>query len=306
MAFFVSAYRIIHFALQSFWRNIWLSIITVTILVLTLLIVNVLLVMNVLGQTAVTAVESKIDVSVSFAPETNEEVIAGARGYLMSLPQVKDARQLTPDEVLADFRDKNANKPEVLASLDEVGGNPFGAQLIVSAYDPADFPFILEALENPEYKQYIQDKDYQSHESIISAINHTIERVRIGGIILGAFFIFITILIVFNTIRVAIYTHREEIGIMRLVGASAAFVRGPFLVEAIIYTFVALGLIIAIVYPILGVVDPWLAKFFVSTPPNLLGYFNHNFLMIFGAEFVGLTMVTLLSTAYAMRRYLRI
>ena len=224
----------------------------------------------------------------------------------MGLPQVKDARYLTPDEVLAKFKADNVSKPEVLASIDEVGANPFGGQIIVSAHNPADFPFILEALENPEFKQYIQEKDFQSHETIISAINATIDKVRLGGIVIGAIFVLISILIIVNTIRVAIYTHRDEIGIMRLVGASASFIRAPFLVESVLYTLIAMLVSIAILYPLLGVVEPSLDAFFVNTPTNLLAYFNQNFLTIFGAEFIGLVVLNLISTSVAMRRYLRV
>lgn len=303
---FISMYRVVRFALQNFWRNIWLSVITVTILLLTLCIVNILLILNVLGTTAVHAVESKIDVSVSFVPGTSEEIISSARGYLQSLPQVKDARYLTPDEVLADFKTKNANKPDVLDSLNEVGSNPFGGQIIVTAYDPADFPFILEALENPQYKPYIQEKDFQSHETIISAINNTIDKVRYGGIMLGAIFVFISTLIIVNTIRVAIYTHREEIGIMRLVGASSTFVRAPFLVESVFYTVIAMLGAVAILYPLLGVIEPRLDSFFVNTPTGLLSYFNQNFSSVFGAQFLGLAILNMVATAFAMRRYLRV
>ncbi|MEK9130699.1 MAG: hypothetical protein AAB429_01125, partial [Patescibacteria group bacterium] len=93
----IAFYRIIKFAIQNFWRNIWLSVITITILVLTLLIVNMLLTLGVLGQTAVKAVQAKIDVSVSFVPGTSEEMMINARGYLQSLPQVKDAAAPVPE-----------------------------------------------------------------------------------------------------------------------------------------------------------------------------------------------------------------
>lgn len=304
MNFFISLYRIIRFAVQNFWRNIWLSVITVTILVLTLLIVNTLFVLNIVGQTAVKAVESKIDVSVSFVPEANDNIVASARGYLMSLPQVKDARLLTAEDVLTDFKEKNANKPDVLASLEEVGGNPFGPQIIITAHDPSDFSFILEALRNPQYASSIEEKDFQSHETIIGAINHTIDQARIVGIGIGLFFALIAILIVVNTIRVAIYTHREEIGIMRLVGASGWLIRAPFLVEAVMYSLVALVITAVIVFPLLGLIEPGLDTFFVNTPTQLVATYTHQALTIFGVQLIGLCILNVLSTAFALRRYL--
>lgn len=306
MSFFVSLFRIVKFALQNFWRNIWLSVITVTILVLTLFIVNILLILNVVGETAVRAVESKIDVSVAFVPDASEDIILSARGYLLSLPQVKDVEYRTAEEVLIEFRQANANRPDVLASLDEVGSNPFGGELVIKAHNPEDFAFILEALESPEYSPYIESKDFRDHEVIIARINQTIDRIRIGGIVLGSVFVFITVLIVFNTIRVAIYTHREEIGIMRLVGASSLFVRTPFLFEAILYTLLAVVISIAILYPLIGVLEPLLDQFFESTPTHLLAFFNENFLLIFGTQFVAFAILNMISTVFAMRKYLRV
>lgn len=306
MGFFVSLYRICRFALQNFWRNIWLSIITITILVLTLFIVNILLTLNVLGQTAVRAVESKIDVAVSFKPETSATLMADVRGYLQSLPQVKVVTEESPDQVLADFKEKNANKPDVLASLNEVGGNPFGPQLTITANNPSDFPFILQALDNPQYSPWITQKDYSDHEAIIKNIESTVNEVQTGGIILGIIFVFITILIIVNTIRVAIYTHREEIGIERLVGASSFFIRAPFLVESVLYTLIATIITIAVVYPLVGLIAPTLDSFFAPTTTGLVLYFQSNFLLIFGAQFIGLAVLNIISTSLAMRRYLNV
>ena len=303
---FISLYRIVRFALQNFWRNIWLSIITITILVLTLFIVNILLTLNVLGQTAVRAVESKIDVSVSFKPETTDTLMSDVRGYLTSLPQVRDVTEQTPDEVLAAFKQKNADKPDVLASLNEVGGNPFGPQLTITASSPSDFPFILQSLDNPQYSPWITEKDYQDHETIISNIENTVNEVQTGGIVLGAIFVFITILIIVNTIRVAIYTHREEIGIERLVGASSFFIRAPFLVEAVLYTLIATLIVVAIVYPLVGMIEPTLDSFFAPTTTGLMAYYQTNFLWIFGAQFVGLVVLNVISTSLAVRRYLNV
>lgn len=304
--FMVTIYRIIKFALQNFWRNIWLSIITVTILTLTLLIANTLLTLNVLGTRAIEAVQAKIDVSVSFVPGTSEEMMVNVRGYLQSLPQVKDARYQTADEVLATFKEKNASKPEVLASLEEVGGNPFGGQIIITANDPNDFPFILEALDNPQFTSIIENKDFQSHEKIIASINRTIDRLRFVGIAIGAFFLLVTIIIVVNTIRVAIYTHREEIGIMRLVGASGRLVRGPFLVEAVFYTLLAALMSFGITLLLLGLAEPSLDRFFGELPTGLTRYFITNFWLIFGLQFITLAIVNMLATTFAMRRYLKV
>lgn len=306
MSFFLSGARIVKFAWQNFWRNGWLSLVTITILVLALLNANALIVLNVIGQRAVEAVESKLDLSVSFKPDTSEDLIAEARGYLAGLSQVRTITYLTPEEALVAFKEDFANDPEVLASLEEIDGNPLGAELIITAHDPNDFAFIVEALQHPQFASSIEETDYDDYQTMIDKINATTRQVQNGGIVVGTIFTLIALLIVFNSIRVAIYTHREEIAIMRLVGASGFFVRAPFLVEAFFYTFIALLITAAIVYPLLTVIEPSLNTFFGTTQTGLVSFYKQNALVLIGVEFATFAVLTILSTSLAMNRHLKV
>ena len=298
--------RAIKFGLQGFWRNIWLSLITISIFVLTLVIVNTLFTLNILGTTAIQSVEDRIDVSVSFVPEATEETVLATRGFLLGLSQVKDVEYVTAEEVLSDFMEENANQDGVLDSIEEIGENPFGSQLVVQAVDPSDFSFILEALESPEYAPYIEDKDFQDHEFIISQINQAIERLRFGGIIIGGIFAIISILIVFNTIRVAIYTHREEIGIMRLVGASSWFIRAPFYFEIFLYSLLSMVVMGGVLYPILTFLEPKVNSFFDGVDvPLVASFFGSDWYLVFGLQFLGLFILGVIAATFAMQRYLR-
>ena len=120
------------------------------------------------------------------------------------------------------------------------------------------------------------------------------------------FFILISALIVFNTIRVAIYTHREEIGIEKLVGATNWFVSLPFIMESIIYGLVGCAVNIAITYPLLNIVQPYLNNFFGQGKLDVIGYFNHHFIAIFGLEFVIITVLATVASFIATRKYLKV
>ncbi|MEK7665954.1 MAG: permease-like cell division protein FtsX [Patescibacteria group bacterium] len=305
MSFLISAPRILKFAWQNFWRNVWLSLITITILTLALLNVNALIVLNMIGDRAIIAIESKLDLSVSFLPETSEEIIAQARGYLDGLAQVRTITYYTPDEVLANFREENAGQPEVLASLDELDGNPLGAQLVITASNPDDFAFILEALQNPQYASSIEETDYNDYEQMIDKITATSRQIRNGGLVVGAIFVLIALMIVFNTIRVAIYTHREEIGIMRLVGASSLFVRAPFLLEAVTYALCAVFISMGVLYPVLIFIEAPLTNF-LGVESYLVGGFGEQFWIIVWTEFIVFALLSMLATSLAMRKYLRL
>jgi len=301
-----ATYRICKFAFQNFWRNFWLSIITVSMLVLTLLTVNVLVVLNVVTETAIAAVEEKVDISVYFEPDTSLEIVEGAQGYLNGLPQVQDAMLITSDEAYARFVDRHSDDAEILGSLEEVDGNPFGPSLVVKARSPKDFDFILESLDNPQFRDYIEKKEFDDYEEIIASINRVTDHVRWFGLALSGVFLLFVIMIVFNTVRVAIFIHREEISIMRLVGASSFFIRAPFFVEAGVFSLLATAITVIMLYPILGVLEPRFDTFFDPMSSNLLGYFNENFLLIFGAQVIGLLLINVVASSMAMRRYLKV
>ncbi len=303
---FTSFFRATHFAFQHFWRNIWLSVITISMLVLTLLTINVLFLTHRVTDQAVQYVENRIDVSVYFYSSVNEERVQSVVEYLRALAQVRDVEIITPEEALERFKTRHASDETVLRSLDVLDGNPFGSTLVVKAHSADDFPFILDALENPQFRDDIRDKDFSDFESIVDRIRSTTDKVRTFGIVLTTIFLIVAILIIFNTVRIGVFIHREEIGIMKLVGASNAFVRAPFIIEAILYSVLALLIVVAIFYPSLAVVSNRFDQFFIGSPLGLLSYFESNALVIIGGELLGLFLITTVSTSLAMIKYLKV
>lgn len=301
-----STYRILQFAFQNFWRNIWLSIITISMLVLTLLTVNILLVLNRVTDQAISFVENRIEVSVYFNENAPIAKVNDALTYLRTLPQVKDVQEIAADEALAEFKQRHATDPAILSSLDELGKNPFGPTLTIKAHRAKDFDAIIAALDNPRFRDAIRQKDFSDYQSIVGKIRQTTDEIRTGGIVLSGIFFLIALLIIFNTVRVAIFIHREEIGIMRLVGASSSFIRAPFLVETIILSILSIAIVIAIVYPSLAFIEPTFNQYFGSGTTGLVSYFEQNGFMIFGLQFLALLVVTMGSTALAMRKHLKV
>lgn len=303
---FVSVIRITKFAGQNFWRNFWLSLITISMLVLTLLTINVLLVLNVVTDKAIEYVEQRIEVSVYFEADAEQEKVNNTAGYLRDLPQVRDVETITSDEALERFQLRHAGDEAILASLEEIGDNPFGPTLVVKAFSASDFPFILDALDNPQFRDQIREKDFSSYEEVISRIRYTTDRVRLFGLGLSAIFLLIAMLIVFNTVRMGIFTHREEIGIMKLVGASNWFVRAPFLLEVIFYSFVSTALMMAIMFPTVAFMERRFDAYFDGQATHLLSYFETNAWMIFGVQFLFLALISMIATGFAMRKYLKV
>jgi len=303
---FVSIFRVLKFAFQDFWRNIWLSIITITIIVLTLFTINFLIGFNVITDKAIKSVEDKIDVSVYFNSDVGETEAHSVESYLLSLPQVKDVLYISKEEALQSFKERHKNDPKIVESLKELDSNPLGTTLIIKAYKPADYPDIIKALDEAKYNKLISEKDFDDHKVIINRINSITDKVQTVTLGIIIFFSLVAILIVFNTIRIAIYTHREEIGIMKLVGASNWFIRSPFLIEGIIYSLIACAITFAFIYPVLNFIQPYISGFFQDSNFNLAYYFKNNFVKIFGWELLLVIVLNILSSYWAMRKYLKV
>ncbi len=299
--------RIILFAVQSTFRNFWLSFVTTSVFVLTLLTVNTLITLNVLADGAIASLEDRVRVEVYFTSNASDEIVKAARGYVLGLGQVKTVDVVAADEALAAFREEHQDDPLVLAALDEVGGNPIGTSLRVSARAAEDFAFIIQALESsPEFSSYIKDSNFSDSTSAIARLAAFTAKVRVVAIALALFFAFIAMLIVFNTIRVAIYVHRDEIGIMKLVGANDWFVRGPFVLEAVLYALGATVAMAGATFALLAAADPFVRDFFEGSVDSLVGYYAAHWLPIFGLQFLGLATLGVLTTWYAMRKHLRV
>ena len=303
---FSTLFRIIKFSSQDFWRNFWLTTATIVVLVLALVSINFLITLNFLTKTAVAQVEDKIDVSVYFKPGVAESEIGNIKSYLLSLSEVKDVIYVSPEEALREFKKKHENDAVIKESLEEVGENPLGATLIVKAHDTANYPEILKVFDDAQYANVIQEKNFEDHKAIIKKIDSISEKAKNTGFGMAGLFAVVAILIGFNTVRMTIYTHREEIGVMKLVGAANWFVRAPYVASGIFYGIFAVFFTILLTFPAIGFAEPYFAGFFGGAEFNLLGYFSQNFLQIFGWQFAGVVLLNIVTSSLAVGRYLKV
>jgi cell division transport system permease protein len=301
-----SFFRMVKFAFQGIFRNFWLSFVTTTVFLLTLFTINAVIVLNVLADAAIKSVEDRVHIEIYFVPGTTSAQEAAVSGYLTGLPQVKEVLVIPADKALEQFKDRHARDPEILAALEEIGVNPLGDALKVTASSPEDFTFILQAVETPEFSPYIREKDAEDYQTVVEKLTNLSEKVRLGGFVMALFFALIATLIVFNTVRVAIYIHRDEIAVMRLVGARDWFIRGPFLAEVIIYSFVATVLMGGVIALSLYFWEPNIQAFFAGTDISLSKFYLDNALLMFSSQFLGLVLLSVVTSAMAMRKYLKV
>lgn len=303
--FLLSFARIIKFSFQDISRNIWLSIVTITILILALFTINMLLVVKVVEQSAISAIEEKMDISLYLNPNSKENEIIALKTKINSLEEVKNISYISKTDALAYFIEKNKNKSEILEALKELKENPLSASLRIEPKKVEMATSLINKIDKID-DELIESHTFSDHKIILNKINSITKKVSKIGLFISIIFILITLLVIYNSIKIAIYTHKKEIGIMRLVGASNIFIYMPFLLSNIIYAFAGILAILIIFYPFLSILQPYLETFFVGHNVNLISYFNDNFLYIFGTQFLAITTITMLASLIAIRKYTKI
>ncbi|MFH1744932.1 MAG: ABC transporter permease [bacterium] len=296
--------RIIKFSLQDIFRNIWLSLVTIIILILALFTVNMLMVVKILGQTAVDAVKEKIDINLFLKSEAGEDEIQALRANISNLKEVKEVQYISRTEALQEFTVKHKDNQEIMEALKEIGKNPLAPRLVIKPKNLDTFDDLINQL-GAINSNIIESRNFADYKTMIEKINVITNKVSEAGFGLSFIFIFTMVLVIYNSVRVAIYTHRKEIIIMRLVGASNWFIQTPYLFSSLAYTLIGVCGIMAIFYPFLSLLQPYLETFFVGYSVDLFDYYYSSMFKIFGLQFVCAATINIIASYLAVRKYAR-
>lgn len=302
---FLSFWRILKFSLQDISRNIWLSVVTVTILILALFSVNTLITVRIISQHAISAIKDKIDISLYLKPEASEEAISNLRNKISNMALVKRVDYISKQDALMSFRDKNKNNPEILQALKELGKNPLSPSLVILPKDTEQAADLIEQMKRLD-DEIVESRDFTDNTLILEKINNITGKINDAAIFLIVIFVLTSMLVAYNSIKVAIYTHKREIEIMRLVGAPNSFIYMPFVTSALIYALISTLVIITVFYPFLGLLQPYLEVFFMDYSLNIIDYFVNNFSLIFGLQFLGVAFISVMASLLAIRKYAKV
>jgi cell division transport system permease protein len=240
-----------------------------------------------------------------FKTDASEAMILDVRQKVSALADVKETTFISKSMALDNFRNNNKNNPEILNALKELGKNPLSPSLVIVPRDFDNSDNLITSLKMLE-SDAIESRDFSDNSTILEKINFITSRVNEVGVFLVIIFVLTSLLVVYNAIRVAIYTHRQEIEIERLVGASNFFIYMPYLFSAFIYALIATLIVIASFYPFLTILQPYLEVFFMDYNVNILNYYVNNFVIVFGLQFLGVFGITLIASLLAARKYAKI
>lgn len=300
--------RIARSGFIGFWRNAYVSLAAIFVMTVTLLVVGALLLVSALLNASLEQIREKVDISVYMVTTANEERVLQLQQSLEGLPDVREVTYTSREEALEAFRGRHQSDELTIQALEELGDNPLGASLSIRAEDPSQYESIARFLEeqrageDPE-SPLIDRVNYFQNKQAIDKLTSIIRAVEQGSLVAMIVLVSCTILITFNTIRLAIYTMRDEIGVMRLVGAGNMFIRGPFILQGIMYGAISGVLTLLILYPVVLWLGPGTEEFFNM---NVFTYYVTNFGKLFGIVVGAGIALGALSSILAIARYLRV
>lgn len=300
---FTVIWRIIYYGFKNFFRNTGPSIATIGTMIIAMSVFLGLILFNIITNKAIEFVQEKIDISIYFKPTTPEDEILNIKQSLESLPEVKNIEYISRDKALEVFKEKHKNDEAIIQALNELDTNPLVASLNIQAKNPSQYALIANYLSSPHLNKFIENLSYSQNQIIIDRLSNIIHNINQLGFIITIILSIVAGLVVFNTIRLAIYSNREEISIMRLVGASNMLVRGPYIIGGIITGFISAIISILIFVPLTYTAEPYIKVLIPSF--NIFSYFISNLFQLTLYQLIFGIFVGMFSSLVAIRKYLR-
>lgn len=300
----VTLSRIIKYGVQGFIRNGLLTVSTLTIMILALFVFEGMIIFNALATTAVQSLEGKIDISVYFKTNASEDSILNLKRSIEGLSEVENVEYVSKEEALARFKEKHQTDDVIVQTLNELDENPLLPVLNVKAKDPRSYGVIADYMEKANLQEIIEKINYAQNKLVIDRLTSIVDASEKIGVALTIFLALAAILVTFNAIRLAIYSNSDQIGIMRLVGSPNNFIRGPYVIEGIMYGLISGIVSFLIWWPIINAIAPYVMRF--VSEMDLSIYLKENFWSIIFYQIIFGSFLGIVSSVVAIRRYLKI
>ncbi len=298
--------RIIKGGLLNFTRSGIISWAAVLVVTITLSVITAIVLLQTVLGSSLEQIKDKVDVTIYFNVGAPEVKIMSLKKSLENLPEVQKVSYISAEEALKLFRERHKDDYPTIQALDEIKDNPLGAYLNVKAKEVSQYESIANFMKSDNAlvlgSTSIVDKvNYHQNKTVIDRLNNIISGAQKLGFLVTLILIIISIIITFNTIRLTIFISKEEIGVMRLVGASKARVRGPFMVEGAIYGIIATIITLILFWPITAYLGHNMTNFLGL---NIYDYYLSNLFQIFIIILLSGVLLGIISSFFATRKYL--
>jgi cell division transport system permease protein len=300
--------RIFRFGLDNFRRNAWLTTAATIVMTITLLIILITLFARFVFNDTIDQVRQKIDISVYLKDEDTPNQVQKFAGELKQVPQVTFVQYISKDQARQAFEQQNKTEFSNLQALGELGAdNPFPASFKIKTSDPNKLDNLNSVINKNKSLLDVSTPTSYSGErkAAIDNIANVSQFSETAGLVAAAVFVVISIMIVFNTIRMAIFNRRDEIEMMKLIGAEKLFIRGPFVVEAAMYGVLAAIVSVILLYAVLLTRVNDLSRYEIVVTNTIHFFQAWPVLIVLGQLLVGI-LIGVFSAQLAIRRYLKL
>jgi len=300
-SFIIMTGRIFKMSILSFWRNRLLSLATTVIIVLALFIISVFSLAIIVANKAASTLKDKVDLTVYLKDADTDDQVSALEDIIKSRPEVKSVNFTSKDQALAAWKQSHADNSDIANVISETD-NPLPRSFEIQTTVPEQIETVANFLDNQDYASLIQEISYKKTKDIVDRLVKITGFIRTLGLSLSLIFMLVSVLIVYNTLRLTIYSRSDEIEIMKLVGASDSYVRAPFMIEGMAY-----GLLGAIISSII-----FYTVYKVTLPPaesylgivGLMSSLSESLWLIIASQFVIGLMMGAVCSLVAMRQYL--
>ncbi len=300
----ITLWRIVKNGFSTFLRNGVLSFASTTVMVLTLLSMSTFFVINVALTAGIESIREKIDLSAYLEDDADEEKILDLQNEIAAHEEVKIVKYVSKDEALERYREQNKHNPTLLESLEGID-NPLPASVEVKVNDPTYIAEVAATFDREEYAPIVDKVSYKENKLVIDRLVRATNFVQRIGVVATLAFGVISLVIIFNTIRIAVFSQKNDIEIMKLVGATNWYIRGPFILEGALYGIIGTLLSMIALAALMYYATPAINQYFGEAGMGVSGYLRNNVWLIFAAQLGIGVGIGVLSSWLALRRYLK-
>ena len=304
--------RMVRYGANNFTRNAWLTTAATAVMTITLLIIFMTFVARQALASTVDELKQKVDISIYLRSDISDSDAKQVIQKFKDTDNVISVRYIDIEEAKNTYIDQNKPSAEQLDAISELPVTPFFPSLRVIIEDPNDTSALASLVANDESVKSALNPDPKRAPSfsgekkkVIETISRWTMLAERGGLIAASVFIAISMLIIFNTIRMAIFNRKEEIQMMKLIGADKNFIRGPFVVEAVMYGFVAALVATTLGYALLYNIEKPLSSYGIAVAPTLASLLLFAPLVLILMILIG-AIIGITSSRLAVRRYLKV
>lgn len=296
--------RIIKNGFLAFFRNGVLSFASTTVMVLTLLSLSTFYIVNVTLNAGIDTIRQKIDLSAFVYDDADRGDILRLQNEIAVFPQVATVKYVSKDEALKRYKEQNADNPRLIETLEGIE-NPLPASIEVKVTDPNYIWKVASVFDKEEFKPLISQVSYRENQIVIDRLINATNFILRAGILATLAFATVSLIIIFNTIKIAVFSQKDDVEIMKLVGGTNWYIRGPYIIEGALYGIIGTIISMILLSTIFYYATPAFNQYFGEAGAGISDYLRTNAWLIFLVQLLIGVGIGVFSSWLALNRYLK-